>query len=94
MQGAKSNVHSPIVQVLEDRGKRRLVVALPQSAVLISQEWLTTVARWTVIAKSQGASSQVEVYTSRCRGSPKTLLMKNGLPYLSKDLFWEAMEDC
>ena len=36
-----------------------------------------------------GGSSQVEAYTSKSRGSPKTLSMKNGLPYLSKDLFWE-----
>ena len=26
-------------------------------------------------------------------GVPKTLAMKNGLPYLSKDLFWKAMHD-
>ena len=81
----------------EHRGERRLV-ALPQSAILISQEWLTTFARWTVIAKAEGTSyyiilSQVDVYTSKCRGRPKTLAMKNGLPCLSKDLFWEAMED-
>ena len=69
-----ATVQGPIVQVLEHRGERRLVVALPQSAILISQEWLTTAARWTVVAKSKGTSSQVEVYASRCRGSCKTLV--------------------
>ena len=55
---------------------------------------LTTVARWrTVIATSKGELSQVAAYASKSRGCPKTLLMKNGLPYLSQDLFWEAMED-
>ena len=69
----------PSVQVLDYHGERRLVVALPQSAILISQESLTTVASWNVIAKSVGTSSQVEVYTPRSQGSPKTLAMKNGL---------------
>ena len=88
-----SIVQEPIVQVLDYRGECRLVVALPQSAILISQEWLTTVASWTVIAKSVGTSSQVEAHTPRSRGSPKSLAIKNGFPYLSKDLFWEAMQD-
>ena len=60
-----SIVQGPIVQVLDYHGERRLVVALPQSAILISQEWLTTVATWTVIAKSVGTSSQMEAYTPR-----------------------------
>ena len=45
---------------------------------------LTTVARWTIIAESKDGVSQIEVYTSTrgpSRGSPKTLSMKNGLPY-------------
>ena len=70
-----------------------MVVALPQSTILISQEWLTTVAGWTVIAKSVGDSNQVEVYTSSSREQPRILAMKNGLPHLSKDLFWEVMQD-
>ena len=28
---------------------RRLVVALPNSAILVSQEWLTTIAGWTFV---------------------------------------------
>ena len=32
------------------------------------------------------------MYTST-RGDPKSLAMKNGLPYLSKELFWMAMQD-
>ena len=60
-----ATVQGPIVQALEDQKERRLVVALPQSAILISQEWPTTVARWTVIATSKGGSSQVEAYASK-----------------------------
>ena len=81
-------VEGPIVQVLKYRDERRLVVALPQSAILMSQEWLTTVARWTLIAESKDGVSQIEVYTS------ETLSMKNGLPYLSKDLsgrLWKTL---
>ena len=87
-----ATVERPIVQMLKYRGERRLVVALRRPAILISQEWLTTVARWTIIADSQDGVSQILAYTST-RGSPKTLSMKNGLPYLSKELFWQAMED-
>ena len=89
MQGAKRHCPGPLAQVLKHRGERGLVVALRQSAILISQ----TVAQWKVIAKVEGTSSQVELYTAKCRESPKTLAMKNGWPYMSKDLFWEAMED-
>ena len=33
-----ATVEGPIVQILEHRGTKRLVVALPKSAVLVSQE--------------------------------------------------------
>ena len=46
-QVPSSTVTGPIVQVFERLGTRRLVAALPQSPILISQEWLTAVARWT-----------------------------------------------
>ena len=46
-----ATVDGPIVQVLKYGQERRLVVALPQSAILLSQEWLTTVACWTIIAE-------------------------------------------
>ena len=35
--------------------------------------------------------NEILAYTPR--GNPKTLAMKNGLPYLSKELFWKAMQD-
>ena len=31
-------------------GKKRLVVALPSSAILVSQEWLTSIAGWTFVS--------------------------------------------
>ena len=43
----KQVVTGPIVQVYEHEGAGRLVVALPNSAILVSQEWLTTIARWS-----------------------------------------------
>ena len=58
-----------------------------------SQEWLTTAAAcWTFIAAPKDGVNEILAYTSS-RGDPKTLGMKNGLPYLSKELFWKAMED-
>ena len=45
------------------------------------------------MAQSKGASSQVVAYTSKSPSTPRVLVMKNGLPYLSKELFWEAMHD-
>ena len=58
-----ATVEGPIVQVLEHQGTKRLVVALPQSAVLISQVWLTTVAGWTCIAAPRDRESEILVYT-------------------------------
>ena len=49
-QVPSSTVTGPIVQVYEFEGKRRLVVALPNSAILVSQEWLTTIAGWTFVS--------------------------------------------
>ena len=43
-QVPSATVTGPIVQVHEFDGARRLVVALPNSAILVSQEWLTTIA--------------------------------------------------
>ena len=59
-----ATVEGPIVQVLKYGQERRLVVALPQSAILISQERLTTVASWTIIAEFKDGVSQIIVYTS------------------------------
>ena len=42
-QVPSSTVTGLIVQVYEFEGKRRLEVALPSSAILVSQEWLTTI---------------------------------------------------
>ena len=47
-QVPSATVTGPIVQVYEHKGARRLVVALSNSAILVSQEWLTTIAGWTL----------------------------------------------
>ena len=43
-QVPSATVTGPIVQVYDFEGTKRLVVALPRSAILVSQEWLTTIA--------------------------------------------------
>ena len=85
-----------IVQVYEFEGTKRLVVALPRSAILVSQEWLTTIAGWTFVSgpkpRLEGSVCENKVYPARAEKS-YVLSMKNGLPYLSKELFWMAMKD-
>ena len=49
-QVPSATVTGPIVQVYEFDGATRLVVALPQSAILVSREWLTTIAGWTFVS--------------------------------------------
>ena len=95
-QVPSATVTGPIVQVHEFDGARRLVVALPNSAIPVSQEWLTTIAGWTFVSGPKpGLPSSVcenKVYPAGAKTS-FVLSMKNGLPYLSKELFWRAMED-
>ena len=93
-QVPSATVTGPIVQVFDHKGTRRQVVALPQSAILISQEWLTTVSRWTFVSgpKLKG-KEECENLVYPAQGGAQKLAMKNGLPYLSKELFWQAMED-
>ena len=94
-QVPSATVTGPI-QVYEFGGARRLVVALPNSAILMSQEWLTTIAGWTFVSGPKpGVPDSVcenKVYPAGAKTS-FVLNMKNGLPYLSKELFWRAMED-
>ena len=91
-QVPSATVTGPIVQTYDFNGSKRLVVALPQSTILVSQEWLTTIAEWEFTSGPRSGSE------SECRvtpaGSTKSyvLSIRNGLPYLSKELFWLAME--
>ena len=91
-QVPSATVTGPIVQTYDFNGSKRLVVALPQSTILVSQEWLTTIAEWKFTSGPKSGSG------TECRvtpaGSTKSyvLSIRNGLPYLSKDLFWLAME--
>ena len=95
-QVPSGTVTGPIVQTKEFDGARRLVVALPQSAILASQEWLTTIAGWTFVSGPkpglQDSACENRVYPAGAKTS-YVLNMRNGLPYLSKELFWKAMED-
>ena len=43
--------------------------------------------------QSYSSSSQVVVYTLKCPNTPRPLAVKNSLPYLSRNLFWEALPD-
>ena len=46
-QAPSATLTGPIVQVYDHNETKRLLVALPNSAILVSQEWLTTIAGWT-----------------------------------------------
>ena len=95
-QVPSATVIGPIVQVYEFEGTKRLVVALPRSATLVSQDRSTTIAGWTFVSgpkpRLEGSVCLNKVYPARGEKS-YALSMKNGLPYLSKELFWMAMKD-
>ena len=91
-QVPSATVTGPIVQVYEFDGTKRLVVALPQSAILVSQEWLTTIAGWTFTSGPKEGSGSESRVTPAGLSASYVLNMRKGLPYLSKDLFWLAME--
>ena len=90
-QVPSATVTGPIVQVYEFNDSKRLVVALPQSTILVSQEWLTTIAEWEFTSGPSGLGSECRVKPA---GSTESYVLniRNGLPYLSKELFWLAME--
>ena len=90
-----STVTGPIVQVYEFEGEKRLV-ALPNSAILVSQGWLNTIAGWAFVSgpkpRLENSACENIVYPAGAKKS-FTLNMNNGLPYLSSELFWLAMKD-
>ena len=90
-QVPSATVTGPIVQTYDFNGSKRLVVALPQSTILVSQEWLTTIAEWEFTSGPSESGSECRVTPA---GSTKSyvLSIRNGLPYLSKELFWLAMD--
>ena len=90
-QVPSATVTGPIVQTYDFNGSRRLVVALPQSTILVSQEWLTTIAEWEFVSGPSGSGSECRVTPA---GSTQSYVLniRNGLPYLSKELFWLAMD--
>ena len=87
-QVPSATVTSPIVQVYSHNGAKRLVVALPNSAILVSQEWLTAIAGWTFFSGPkpglENSACENKVYPAGGKHS-FVLSMKNSLPYLSKD---------
>ena len=92
-QVPSATVTGPIVQVYEFNDSKRLVVALPQSTILVSQEWLTTIAEWEFASGPKGIGIGTECRVTPAGSSKSYVLsLRNGLPYLSKDLFWLAME--
>ena len=95
-QVPSATVTGPIVQVYEFEGQKRLVVALPNSAILVSQEWLTNIAGWTFVSGPkpglEGSPCEYIVYRAGAKKSYR-LSMKNGLPYLLRELFWMGMHD-
>ena len=92
-QVPSATVTGPIVQVYNFNDTKRLVVALPQSTILVSQEWLTTIAGWKFTSGPRPGSGSESRVTPAGSTKSYVLNMRNGLPYLSKELFWLAMED-
>ena len=71
-QVPSATVTGPIVQVYEFEGTKRLVVALPRSAIFVSQEWLTTIAGWTFVSGPkplEGSVCENKVYPARAEKS-------------------------
>ena len=69
-QVPSATVTGPIVQVYEFK---RLVVALPQSTILVSQEWLTTIAQWEFTSgPNSGSGSERKVKPA---GSSKSYVL-------------------
>ena len=92
LQSVKSQVLQSLDQLSKHMSKR-LVVALPQSTILASQEWLTTIAGWEFTSGPKPGSGSESSVTPAGSTTSYVLSMRNGLPYLSKELFWLAMED-
>ena len=68
-------------------------VALPQSAVLISQEWLTTMGFLLLDLCQTNGDGESEILVHAGHGNdPRRPSMKNGLSYLTQELFWRAMQ--
>ena len=70
-QVPSATVTGPIVQECEFDGTRRLVVALPNSAILVSQEWLTKIAGWTFVSGPKPDYQTVSVRTKCIRLEPR-----------------------
>ena len=71
-QVPSATVTGPIVQIYEFNGSKRLVVALPQSTILVSQEWLTTIAEWEFTSGPTGSGSECRVTPA---GSSKSYVL-------------------
>ena len=89
-----------MLQSLDQLSKSTSLMALrdwlllfPQSTILVSQERLTTIAGWKFISGPKPGSGSESRVTPAGSTKSYVLNMRNGLPYLSKELFWLAMED-
>ena len=70
------------------------MVALPNSAILVPQEWLTTIAGWTFVSgpkpRLENSACENIVYPA---GAKKSFVLNMKNPYLSRELFWCAMKN-
>ena len=76
-QVPSATVTGPIVQTHEFNGSKRLVVALPQSTSLVSQEWLTTIAGWTFTSEPKPGSGSESRVTPNGSTQSYVLNMRN-----------------
>ena len=94
-QVQSATVTGPIVQVYSHNGAKRLVVALPNSAILASQEWLPTVAGWTFFSGPKpglkNSACENKVYPAGGKQA-FVLSMKTGLCPSAKALVTEQVD--
>ena len=84
-----ATVEGPTVQVLDHKGTRRLVSHSQPSLSLRSGSPLLQDGIFFAVPNGDG-ESEVAMYTGHPK-DPSRLSMKNGVPYLSKELFWRAV---
>ena len=70
----------------------QIVQILRSTMILISQEWLTTIATWKIVAESEATASRIVVYRRRSPTTPSSQ-SEESFAVLLKELFCEAMED-
>ena len=93
MPSPKRNSHKTNCPNLRIQWRKETGCCSAPVNILVSQEWLTTIAGWKFVSGPKPGSGSESRVTPAGSTKSYVLNMRNGLPYLSKELFWLAMED-